>query len=218
MNNFYALWKNHRNKSVTIFHHIALISSLIYFKFSFFWMSISLISAYAGFAIFAHTIAHHKFSHTVYKDTFLDKIQTLGVITFVAVSSPLNFVLIHRHHHKYSDTELDPHSPKYIGWWRVYFLFWKHVNLSVASVRDMARSKFQIWIHENYIWLHFLILICLSIINIKLVVFVISPCVVYTSHVNGLVNWLGHKNGIARNIPEVAWLTPFSWKHGDHHS
>jgi stearoyl-CoA desaturase (delta-9 desaturase) len=176
-----------------------------------------LVSAYAGFGIFAHKVAHHRFSHRKYEDTLVNQLLTFGVIIFTALTSPLNFSVLHRHHHTFSDTPNDPHSPAQIKWWEVYLLMWKHVTINPVLGRDFMRSKFQRWIHENFVWVHFLTCILLALIDIRLVVFIISPCVIYTFHVNGLINWLGHRDGVARNAPELAWLTPFTWRHGDHH-
>lgn len=215
--NLHQIYKTHRYKIPKIVHHVLFIGAWVYYPFSWWYVLLALASAYIGFGVFAHYVAHHRFSHKKYEDTTLNKILTFGVIFFTALTSPLNFSVVHRHHHKFSDTQDDPHSPVIIKWWQVYMLMWKHVKINPVLGRDFMRSKFQVWMHENYIMVHFAFCALLAAINPALVVFIISPCVIYTFHVNGLVNWLGHKNGVPRNAPELAWLTPLSWKHGDHH-
>jgi stearoyl-CoA desaturase (delta-9 desaturase) len=209
--------KTHRNKSIVVFHHLALIAGLIYYDFAWPYVLISILSGYIFFALFGHG-GHLYISHRNYKDTWYNGAYAFLINLFTAAGGPFNFTVLHRHHHKYSDTDKDPHSPTHIGWWRVYLLLWKHVEISPVSVRDMARSKWLLFLHRNQVKIHFISVAILALIDPRLVLFGIAPSVVYTIHVNGLVNWLGHKNGVPRNIPELAWLTPLSWRHGDHHN
>jgi len=213
INNFV---KAHRNKTIILFHHISLLAGLIYFDFNWIYILISILSGYILFAVFGHA-GHLLVSHKKYKDTWYNKIYTFGINLFTAGGGAFNFTALHRHHHKHADTDQDPHSPTHIGWWRVYFLFWNTVKINPTTMRDMAGSRWLMFLHRNQVKLHFLGVLILGLIDLRLVLFVVSPSVVYTIHVNGLVNWLGHKNGRPRNIPEIAWLTPLSWRHGDHH-
>ena len=216
MSRLQKLIKEHRNKAIVLFHHVALIAGLMYYNFAWQYVLASIASGYVMFAIFGHG-GHLYISHKKYNDTWYNGLYAFLINVFTASGGAFNFTALHRHHHKYSDTPQDPHSPKYIGPLRVYLLMWQHVDISPLSMRDMARSKFIMFLHHNQVKLHFLGVLLLALIDIRLVLFMVAPSVVYTIHVNGLVNWLGHKNGVARNIPEIAWLTPLSWRHGDHH-
>lgn len=217
MSRLQNLIKTHRNKAIVLFHHITLITGLVYFDFALPYVLLAIASGYLMFAIFGHG-GHLYISHKKYKDTWYNALYAFLINVFTASGGAFNFTALHRHHHKYTDTDKDPHSPTHIGWWRVYLLMWKHIEVSPVSMRDMARSRFILFLHRHQVKLHFLGVILLALIDVRLLYFVISPSVVYTIHVNGLVNWLGHKNGKARNIPEIAWLTPLSWRHGDHHT
>lgn len=216
MSGIQKLIKTHRNKAIVLFHHLALILGLTYYGFAWQYVLASVASGYIMFAIFGHG-GHLYISHKTYKDTWYNNLYAFLINVFTASGGAFNFTALHRHHHKYSDTDRDPHSPTHIGPLRVYFLLWKHVDVSPVSMRDMAKSKFILFLHRNQVKLHFFGVLVLALIDPRLVLFVVSPSVVYTIHVNGLVNWLGHKNGTPRNIPEIAWLTPLSWRHGDHH-
>ena len=208
--------KEHRNKIIVLFHHVALLSGLIYYDFQLMYVIMSILSGYIGFALFGH-MGHLYVAHGKYKDTWYNNLYSYLINLFTAAGGPFNFSVLHRHHHKYADTKDDPHSPTHIGWWRVYLLLWQKVSINPASARDLVKSKPLVFLHHNQVKIHFICLFLLALIDIRLVLFVIAPSVVYTIHVNGLVNWLGHKNGVPRNIPEIAWLTPLSWRHGDHH-
>lgn len=221
IHNFYKNLQNftkaHRNKSIIIFHHIALVAGLWYYNWETAYIIMSVLSGYIGFALFGH-IGHLYIAHGKYKDVWYNNVYSYLINLFTAAGGPFNFSVIHRHHHKHVDTDKDPHSPIHIGWWRVYTLMWKKVKINPASARDLVKSKSLVFLHHNQVKIHFLCVLILATIDIRLVLFMIAPSVVYTIHVNGLVNWLGHKNGVPRNIPEIAWLTPLSWRHGDHHN
>ena len=100
----------------------------------------------------------------------------------------------------------------------MYTLMWNNVKVNPVQSRDIAKHKSMKFLHKNQVKLHFLTTAVLYLINPVLVLFVLAPGVVYSFHVNGLINWLGHRDGEARNVPELAWLTPLSWRHGDHHN
>jgi stearoyl-CoA desaturase (delta-9 desaturase) len=210
------LIKTHRNKVIILFHHIILFAGLVYYNFAWQYLLASIISGYIFFALFGH--GHHLFiSHNKYKDTWYNGLYAFLCNVFTASGGTFNFTALHRHHHKYADTDKDPHSPTQIGPLRVYLLMWRHVKINPLSMRDMAKSKFIMFLHRNQVKLHFLGVLLISLIDIRLVLFAVAPSVVFTIHLNGLVNWLGHRDGVARNAPEIAWLTPLSWRHGDHH-
>lgn len=63
--------------------------------------------------------------------------------------SALAWVALHREHHRYTDTEKDPHSPKFYGYWRVQFRDTKLPNFKY--IPDLARDKVHVFLH-NYHW------------------------------------------------------------------
>jgi len=215
--NIKSFVKNHRNKFIIVSHHVLLAIGLIQYNFWWQYVLISVISAFAGLLIFGKGL-HHNISHKKYKDSWINATYTFLINLFTASGGPLNFSALHRHHHQYVDTDKDPHSPTHMSWWKVYFLFWKNVKINPASVRDLAKSKWILFLHRHQVKMHFLGVAFLGLIDVRLIFFVISPSIVYNIHINGLVNWLGHKNGAPRNAPEISWIAPVVWRHGDHHT
>ncbi len=208
--------KEHRNKVIILFHHIALIYGLSLYNWEWPYIVMSIVSAYVCFGLFAH-YAHLYFSHGKFKPTWWNIAYAYCVNSFNAIGGVLGFTVLHRHHHTWEDTPNDPHSPTQIGWWRVYLLLWKKVKTKPSKSKDIISCKPLRHLHKHALKYHFLTSAVLYAINPILMFFIISPSVVYTFHVNGLVNWLGHRDGKPRNIPEIMWLTPLSWRHGDHH-
>lgn len=217
MKNLKKLAHAHRNKSIILFHHLALIYGFATYGFQWEFVVLAIASAYILFALFGHC-AHIYFSHKKFKGKWYDIVYAFLVNSVSAVGGMYNFTVLHRHHHRYADTDKDPHSPSVIGPLRVYTLMWNNVKVNPVQARDVAKHKSMQFLHRNQVKLHFFTTAILFLINPILVFFVIAPNVVYTFHVNGLVNWLGHRDGEPRNIPEIAWLTPLSWRHGDHHN
>lgn len=199
-----------------LLHHVLLAIGIIFYGFNLTVAILIYCYAITFTWLIGSEVTHLKFSHTEYKDTPLNKILTFFIL-LGGYGSPLSFASIHRLHHKHADTELDPHSPKYIGAIRVYFLFWNLKSIPHSLVKDFIRSKFQLFIHNHWIKLHFLICFVLLLIDPRLVFFGISPLVISTLHTSGLVNVLGHNNGSLRNAPELILTQPYGWRHKDHH-
>lgn len=209
--------KTHRNKSIIIFHHFSLVYGFWLYGFDWKYIVLAIASAYIMFGLFAHA-AHIHFSHRKFKSSIFNVIYAFMVNSANAIGGAFNFTVLHRHHHKFADTDQDPHSPTIIGAWRVYTLQWNHVKVNPVASRDIASDKAMQFLHRHQVKLHFLSTAIFFLINPIIVFFVISPSVVYTFHVNGLVNWRGHLHGKPRNCPELALITPLSWRHGDHHN
>ena len=69
-------------------------------------------------------------------------------------SSVLGWVAVHREHHRYSDTEKDPHSPVHMPWYHVQFMKWKDPDrpVNILYAADLLKVKFYRDLH-NYHWL-----------------------------------------------------------------
>jgi fatty-acid desaturase len=68
-------------------------------------------------------------------------------------SSPIDYCAAHTLHHKYADTEKDPHSVKHMGWKVMFPIFW---NFGFApgsyqkSVIGLMRNKTVMFFHRNH--------------------------------------------------------------------
>ena len=66
---------------------------------------------------------------------------TMAFFAHIMMVGPaIVWVANHREHHKYTDTELDPHSPYYRGVFRAYFLQ-VMAKIDFSLCRDMLRNK-----------------------------------------------------------------------------
>lgn len=128
----------------------------------------------------------------------------------------ISWVAIHRKHHGHMDTEKDPHSPIYKGW------FWSHFLSMFAPVdpryaAHLLRDKFYVFQHRYYFE------ICLAY---GLILFLIDPfAVVYAWLVPAAILWNGgsaivstsHRNGKVNNDTTLALLVWGEGYHDEHH-
>ena len=170
------------NKSQTfiLLHHISLIVGIAMYGFQWQWAIVVFLFGMFWAWLVGHNIIHYYFSHGKYKDSLKSYFYTFLSLTS-GLGSPISFSASHRQHHKYSDTEKDPHSPHHIGWKRVYFLNWEPQNITPRLIADFARSKFQKWVHRHWYKLHIAIVLVIALIDLRLLFFALSPvfCIVF---------------------------------------
>jgi stearoyl-CoA desaturase (delta-9 desaturase) len=123
------------------------------------------------------------------------------IFTFIAVlagrGSPLGWVYLHRQHHAYSDTEKDPHSPKYLGYKLFGFDHYKKQEehkMQIFLIKDMI-SPAQLFIHKWYIAIISVFCILLASISIELLYFgwILPALLIQFSQSN--FNYFGHTYG-----------------------
>ena len=208
-----------KNKNLMLIfsHHALLAFGLYYYGFNIYW-AIAIFFASQMWAKFVGSdVMHYYFAHGKYKDNIKSYFYTFLTLC-TALASPLSFSASHRQHHKYSDTELDPHSPHVIGWLRVYFLDWEPQRINPRLISDFARSKFQKYVHKHWFKIHLVIVAILALIDPRLVCFILSPFIMYSFHNASAINVLSHLDGSSKNVPLMRFFAWWSWNHGDHHN
>lgn len=117
-------------------------------------------------------LAYHRWlAHNYIEPGLLGKIFLLWIIVSYALAKPISYVIGHRLHHKYSDTDKDPHSPK-IGFWNCLVgNFNIPQNVSIP-LKDVLRKK-EVMFVEKYFYL-------LYIVNLA-IFFYIDPDIVFLS-------------------------------------
>lgn len=77
---------------------------------------------------------------------------------FALTGDPIGYSSTHRIHHRYSDTDLDPHSPKH-GFWHAFILWMfkpRNDTRHLLNVKDLLKDDFLMWLmkHQNkVVWL-----------------------------------------------------------------
>lgn len=133
---------------------------------------------------------------------------------------PISWVAIHREHHRYSDTENDPHGPEHKGkmWVQLCSMFHKP---NIKYTKDLIRDSYLIKWQKYYFPYHLTLLILavtLAFItsNTIWLAFHAVPAVLVW-HTGSLVNSLGHNKAGAKDSHMIALLSWGEGYHKQHH-
>lgn len=94
--------------------------------------------------------------------------------------SGIAWAAIHREHHRYTDQEKDPHSPRYKSIFKIQFLSMLDTP-NMRYVTDLLRSKFHTNVHQYY-WL-------INLVYVGLLYAIDPFAVVYAYFVPTLLVW-----------------------------
>lgn len=116
------------------------------------WGMVSLCVALYAIRMFAITGGYHRyFSHRSYKTNRAVQFVLAFVAQTTTQKSVLWWAALHRHHHKYSDTEFDVHSPRHRGFWYSHFgwIFDKRFNdTDLEQVPDLTKYPELMFLHR----------------------------------------------------------------------
>ena len=142
--------------------------------------------------------------------------------TLGGTGSSIAWCAVHREHHRFTDTEKDPHSPHHHGFWRVQFLSMFH-NPHVKYVPDLLRSSFHINMHKYYWLIHaFYALALYTIDPFALVYAWLFPSFILWHAGSSINTWshtIGWQNHDSKDTSTNHWLTGiFVWGEGWHNN
>jgi fatty-acid desaturase len=181
-------------RSLVIFHilaHAAFIYQLFFGSLLEWVISIFL---YVVFFTLGGTVGYHRLlSHRSFKcKPFFEKFFTI-LGTLGGNGSSITWVAIHREHHRYSDTELDPHLASK-GFFRIQFLSMLETP-SFRYVPDLLRSKFHLFTHQYYWLVNFSYMLVIAVIDINAIFYAYLVPTILVWHIGSLINTINHKFG-----------------------
>lgn len=193
------------------------------------WSTILLCVATYSIQMFGVTAGYHRyFSHRSYKTSraFHSILALTGALA--VQRGPLWWASTHRHHHKHSDTDLDPHSPKkgfwysHVGW----FLSKEARMTNFDNVKDLLKYK-ELRLIEKYSYLPPIILGALYFMigGLSYLLFGFFFATVLSQHSTFTINSLAHIIGkqrfntgdASRNNLLLALITFGEGWHNNHH-
>jgi stearoyl-CoA desaturase (delta-9 desaturase) len=195
------------------------------------WQALALCGALYVLRMFGVTAGYHRyFSHRAYSTGRVFQFVLAVLAQSSAQKSVLWWAAKHRHHHRYSDTANDVHSPRHKG-----FLFshigWifvrKHDVADLSAVSDFTTYPELRWLHRHEtVPALVLALLCLAIGGWQglVVGFVWSTLLVYhaTFAINSLAHVVGRRRYVtgddSRNNALLALVTLGEGWHNNHHA
>lgn len=220
---------NRRNIEILNFLFVASAAlGLVYFDFTLLNLLVSVVCFYLLNICGIYMVLHRYYSHRTFKfkNNFLKNIFT-ALAVLAARGSVIGWVYIHRKHHAASDTDQDPHSPKFLGFRLLSLSHYKKLDeekMQVFLIRDVL-SKGQLFVHKYYLLIILAFAAALGAVSLEWLYFayILPGFLVHLSQVS--FNYFGHTSGY-RNFETSddsrnnAWLFPFIWGeawHNNHH-
>ena len=162
---------------------------------------------------------HRYFAHGAFKASPLYEIIALYLITLAGARSPIGWIAAHRMHHVYSDTNKDPHSPKFKGFFTIFFSQWHLSRIPARFSKDLFRNPRIKFFHKNwkYVW-GISAIVALAFSWQALVAFIVFPA--FMAWIGfGSVNALCHNTtkGESRNVPLINFYVAGEGYHAEHH-
>lgn len=199
-----------------IFCHLMIIPAVLYGEW---WMFLASFVWWQVIAVVAISGGYHRYySHRSFETGawYQYAVNFLGI--FSGAGPVLSWVGAHRKHHAHSDTEHDPHSAKYKGFWTIYLNRWGYdVNIERKFLKGILGDKVLRWFYDNYFKLNLAIIVVFFAIDPLLMIFGYAMTVVFAFHGYGILNTLGHKGGVPRNTWIGNILTAGEGWHANHH-
>ena len=150
-------WKQNSKKYKMNFRLVLLFSQILIhivflyglYKFDIEFSIIAIIIAqivFSGFCgtVFFHRVVTHKNKINPVFENILLVLSTIGMS-----GSALGWAATHRAHHRFSDTDQDPHSPRHVGYIKTYW-YSSAGPSSMRYVPDLLRNKKYLFQHKHY--------------------------------------------------------------------
>ena len=192
---------------------IGLISSFFFLTLEQ-WLICLILGHFLG--CIGQVIALHRyFVHRAFKTNKFWHYFLMYISVIVGSGSTILYKSAHIKHHRYVDKEGDPHSPKYIGYWKVFFGYFfakEEGKKSMIYAKDLLRDTEHRFIHEHYFKIHVVYFLTLLIISPILVYALYIFPAMYSIIGAGVVNTAGHyPDKLQNNL----WVT-LLFVDGDH--
>jgi stearoyl-CoA desaturase (delta-9 desaturase) len=199
-----------------VYIHIAFIIGLIllpwYITVPTILVSQIIYSGLCG-TVFFHRVATHKNAINPIIEKGLILLSWLG-----ATSSVLAWAGVHRKHHRFSDTEKDPHSPIYMNKFKAYWQLSNKDKDIIRYVPDLLRKPWYVFQHRHYfLVLHSIHILGLLLLPLQLYWMLILVPGFLMWFTGSIVNCFNHdKNGPINNI-FLSIITIGEGMHKHHH-
>jgi stearoyl-CoA desaturase (delta-9 desaturase) len=165
------------------------------------------------------TFAHRSWCHRAWAPTkrWLN-VLAIGIYTLLFNMPAIGFVALHREHHRFSDSDRDPHSPYYMNRWAV--TFYPQFKMDPSYVADLIKDRDHMWFTKHYWSINlawFLVLFLISPAWLALWLAFVAAFGITARHVNNLGhNDLVNKRSTNSFLWSIFYIDGEPW-HANHH-
>lgn len=175
--------------------HLLLLISL--FTISFSWLHVvGILVMWVLIGGYGVAVGYHRyFAHKSFK-TYRWVEVAMAFLGLLSCDGSLPFwVALHRGlHHRFADTEKDPHSPRH-GILESFILWQRNISedtVSLISARDVMRDEVVVFLHDHQYQIFWLVFGLLFMISPAFALGVFVPASLLSHHQDNLVNVMGH--------------------------
>lgn len=157
-------------------------------------------------------LSHRSWNPPKWVEYLFTLFATIGL-----TGTAITWVAVHRKHHAFTDTDKDPHSPKFQGRLKAHYLsMFAKVDIKYAA--HLLRDKFYTFQHKNYILINLVYAVALYAIDPFAVVYAwLVPAMMLWNGGSAIVS-LSHRNNTIHNDTILALLVWGEGYHAAHHN
>lgn len=215
------------NLVTLLFWHV--IAHIVFIFFCFYgtleqWLIAILLyfiqTTIGGTITFHRLLSHKSFKTSKYVEYLGSLIGSIG-----GNGSGLAWAAVHREHHRYTDTEKDPHCPNNKGFFFTQFISYYHTP-NLRYVPDLLRKTFHVKVHEYYWLINLFYITIIALYDINAVIYAYFVPALLTWHAGSFINTINHcfgyRNHETKDTSTNNFLTGYlvsgeGW-HNNHHA
>lgn len=111
--------------------------------------------------------AHRTWCHKSWVPSPIVNFWGLCFFSVCLVGNSIGWVGVHREHHRFCDTDRDPHSPYHKSWLKIQFLSYFN-KVKPQYIVDLGRDRLHLWFYHWYWAINIAVFAIVGIIDIDL--------------------------------------------------
>lgn len=131
-----------------VINQVGALWALVYCSYS--ELTLSLF-CFLFFQIVGANIAMHRYlGHASFKTHFALDAVLVTSANLLCFGDTITFAAMHRLHHKNSDTDIDPHSPRTVGFYNTCLGYWRHSKNLLFYAKDLSKQPLHRFFRKYY--------------------------------------------------------------------
>jgi stearoyl-CoA desaturase (Delta-9 desaturase) len=195
------------------------------------WLMLACVFATVQVATLCTTVyLHRALSHRAVTLAPSVELAMRALIWMTTGIEPRQWAAVHRKHHRFSDSEGDPHSPHIHGFWQIQLFNYSYYRREAANpetiaryTKDMVPDRWdRLFVHSWIglgLLLSFFVLCFGPVLGAVAMGLHVSLYIFLNASINGAAHWIGYQRfaNTARNMWLLALITSGEGLHNNHH-